>query len=116
MSRVTATLLITFALLSAPAQAADDRYGVAGAGAASCGKWIEARKADNQSTNLMLTSWLQGFLSGMNTQRSLLTNQEYLLIPDSPTLLAYVDKACRDNPLSNVYVVAIRLYQEMQKP
>jgi len=116
MSRVTAALLITFPLLSASAQAADDRYGIAGAGAASCGAWIEARQADDRSTNLMLTSWLQGFLSGMNTQRYLLTKQEYSLIPDSPTLLAYVDKACRDNPLSNGYVVAMRLYQEMQKP
>jgi len=42
------------------------------------------------------------------------TKQEMSLLPDPPTLLAYVDNACRDKPLENVYLVSIRLYQDIQ--
>lgn len=115
MTRFGSLVLGSTLLISPFVHAADDRFAVAGPGATSCGKWIEARALQRKEVDAVLTTWIQGFLSGMNTQRLAHSNQEVSLIPDPPTLLAYVDKACRDNPLDQVYLIAIKLYQDMQK-
>lgn len=81
----------------------------------SCGEWIEFREMKNEEINNMIVAWFQGFLSGMNTQGVLMTKKEMVIIPDPPTLLAYVDKGCKDSPLDMVLSISIRLYQDIQK-
>lgn len=108
-------LLLISVFTFTSAYGANDRSAISGAGAISCGKWIETREMKNDDINMMLSSWLQGFLSGMNTQRYVTTKKEMALIPDSATLLAYVDKACKDSPLDSVYLISMRLYQDIHK-
>ena len=97
------------------AHGSTDRPAISGVGAMSCGKWIEFREMKSKEINNFLVAWFQGFLSGMNTQGVVMKKEEMLIIPDPPTLLAYVDKACKDSPLDSVFSISIRLCQDIQK-
>lgn len=116
MSRLSVLFLVVVLVFSRYARAADQQFAVAGPGVISCGKWIEARAFQNKDIDNVFTAWIQGFLSGMNTWRWLQTKQEMSLIPDPPSVLAYVDKFCRENPLEGVYSASMQLYRDMQKP
>lgn len=94
---------------SASAQASSGQA-IAGAGGVSCGKYLEIRAHSSAELDGLFTSWLQGFLSGMNTYRFVATRQEMSQIPDGPSLLAYMDKYCRDNPLKSAYSGAMTLH------
>ena len=70
-------LIIIFLFTSqASAQGETDNFAIPGVGAISCGNWIENRKMDSEPINNILASWLQGFLSGMNTHRGLTTENQ----------------------------------------
>lgn len=107
-------LLIFPAIFLSTQVFADGNPVVAGAGSISCGRWIESRAMKNEAMDSVLATWLQGFLSGMNAQRFLQTKQDMLPLPDSPSLLAYIDKACGDKPLDKVYPIAVHLYGDLQ--
>lgn len=86
---------------------------IAGVGTMSCGKFLEYRASRDQTVDLALRSWLQGLLSGMNVQ--LIANKRQArLLPDSDTIMAYVDKHCRDNPLSDPFSGGMKLHREMK--
>lgn len=110
MSRYVFLILVTSLLMTLHAYAGDEQYTVSGAGYATCDMWIEGRSLVDKDIDSMFVSWLQGFLSGMNSMRSVTTNQKMSLIPDGPTLLAYVDKQCRDNPSDRIYSISLKLY------
>ena len=90
---------------------------IAGPGAASCGLYIEGRALPSAgsrgSINDMTVLWIQGFLSGMNAYRSVSKHGEMVLLPDAPSLLAYMDKYCRENPLKSVVQGASAMYAEL---
>lgn len=69
---------------------------VGGAGGMSCGDYLESRSKNSGPMNSLLQSWLLGYVSGYNqfSPNKIVNN-----IPDPPTLLAFVDKHCRNNPL-----------------
>ena len=108
-----ARAIAAIALLAAISQtiSAKEVQVIAGVGASSCGQWIEGR--EYKELDGMLVSWVQGFLSGMNLQRYAETKQEMAPIPDSGSLLAYIDKYCRENPLRDVAYGAVELYKEI---
>jgi hypothetical protein len=106
---------LTASIAANTAALAEESYPIAGMGAASCGKWIEARELREPSMDALLTAWVQGFLSGMNTQRYALTRKEMVPLPDPPSILAYVDKYCRDNPLQGIFEASTKLYIDMEK-
>lgn len=114
MNRLGAYAVVLGLAISFQAPAADDRYPIAGAGASSCGKWLEARAMRSMEVDSTFGSWVQGFLSGMNMQRSLMTKDSWVLLPDMQSILAYVDKHCRDNPLHFVDEASLALYVELQ--
>lgn len=60
-------------------------------------------------SDLIMTTWIQGYLSGTNTQRFIDTKVEMRHQPDSESIIAFVDKFCRDNPLKSVYEASIAL-------
>lgn len=103
------------AFASGTASASNDFY-VAGAGAQSCGAYLKDRSDRIDGLDRMYLSWLQGFLSGMNTYVVESTAGRSRAIPDGPTLMAYVDKHCRDNPLHSVQRAAIYLYSDLSYP
>ena len=108
---VVATVLWIPALNAADS----DRFPIAGVGAFPCGIWQEFRKVDQHFFEMTSVSWLQGFLSAMNLERANTKDLDPVLIPEPPTLIAYIDKYCRDNPLNSALDGAKALYQDLQK-
>lgn len=87
-----------------------------GAGSFSCGAYLASRSNTVESDLLsdMVGQWVQGFLSGMNVQAQLRGDKTLRVIPDYASLIAYMDKYCRDNPLHRVYQGTLSLYKEIQ--
>ena len=66
----------------------------------------------------MFGSWAQGYLSGTNDFRARALKAEakdLVLVPDLDTILAYLDKYCRENPLNNVADGSSALYIELSR-
>ncbi len=108
---VLVVLLFSFAI---PLAHANDASALPGVGAKSCGKWLEGREMRSDTIDDFLVSWIQGFLSGLNMHRKSLTNEDMISLPDSSTLLAYVDKYCRDNPLETPLLASINLFVRLR--
>lgn len=84
-----------------------------GAGASSCGQYLEARAKNSSALNAIFASWIQGFVSAMNA-RTYEANAPIRNLPESATLLAYTDKFCRENPLADVANGAHALYGDLR--
>ena len=97
-----------------------ERYTIVGAGAFSCGKYLEVRSKDRRTpgvafTESLMISWAQGYVSGMNSYRAIANpKREMLVLPDAPSIKAYLDKYCRDNPLKTVQDGILELYIELE--
>jgi hypothetical protein len=105
----TALLLLT----SSDALAQSNRQGViVGVGTGSCGNYLLLRNAKSQHFDDSLEGWIVGFVSGMNHARFGLS-KSIKILPDGPSMLAYVDKFCRDNPLKTVFNGADALFGEI---
>lgn len=86
-------------------------FTIAGFGATSCGEYLQGRSFSNSQMNDNFSSWLQGYLSGVNISRQ---DRKYVNLPDAPSILAYMDKYCRDNPLKIVLEGANTLYRDLK--
>lgn len=84
---------------------------IAGAGRVSCGKYL-IQKSD-PAIELMVTSWVQGFLSGMNVAKP--ADLPSVALPDNESIAAYIDKFCRDYPLESPAGGAIQLYLDLRE-
>ncbi len=80
----------------------------------SCGKFLQADRDRDNVTSLVVVTWAQGYLSGVNTQRYAMTKQDMAIQPDGESIRAYILKHCTDNPLHTVYEAAIHLSSEMK--
>ena len=58
---------------------------------------------------MLVVVWMQGYLSGTNTQRFIDTKTKMKLQPDPESIAAFIDQFCRNNPLKNVYQAAMIL-------
>ena len=83
---------------------------VAGAGGVQCGDYLGHRKQSKPPLDALYQSWLNGYVSGFN---QFSPNTQVAKIPSPDTLLAYVDKYCRENPLSPVKYAADTLIMEL---
>lgn len=111
---ITLALCLSFASISFGMDS-NEKSAIAGPVAGTCGYWIKQRKEENSVVNSILIVSLQGFLSGMNTMRAMESERGMSMIPDSDTLLAYVDKQCEDDPLMSVYDISMTLYGRLQQ-
>lgn len=84
---------------------------MAGVGTSSCGKYLESR-ADPVS-DLMIKSWAQGFLSGLNFA-TYFSKQRLAILPDAQSMAAYLDKYCRENPLKEPWMGAFDMFNELK--
>lgn len=91
---------------------AEEPFLVYGVGVQSCGQYIEQRRTPDTTYNALIATWFFGFASGHNffSKRPKLTQRM-----DAETILVYLDKECRDNPLSSVGVGAINLIKTYEK-
>jgi hypothetical protein len=93
-SIVLAALLLMMA--NASAQGAAE---IGGAGTVSCGVYLQDRKTDNR-TDIQYIQWIWGYISAYNffSQHAQISRTRI----DGGTILAYLEKYCRDNPLQFV--------------
>lgn len=86
-------------------------YTVYGAGTVSCGKYLELRRANDRGQEFQVLAWADGFISGHN-RNTLVADQVRGKIDDE-TILAYLDKYCRDNPLHDLVKGVVSLVDEL---
>lgn len=113
MSKRAFCLLVTTCLFVSAPQAAD--YFLQGAGAASCGQYLEGRSKQSAVINDMFENWLQGYLSGVNVTRASTKRSELRKLPDGASMLAYLDKYCREAPLKDVWLGAEAMLLELPR-
>lgn len=107
--------LLIFALtasISASSQPST-KGALVGLGVSSCGVYLDFRNPRSEQLDTALASWISGFISGMNNSRFKLTKAYPKLLPDGPSVLAYMDKYCRENPLKAIWQGADALFEEL---
>lgn len=116
MERLLVICFVPF-LWSGVTLAQSEGHAIAGAGASSCGTYLEA--SSDRELSMIYVTWAQGYLSGVNVAQNALTNAPWVLLPDAATIKAYVQKYCRDNPLGTPATGVSLLFFEIrnqQKP
>ena len=110
-------IFLTAVAVSAISQsvcAADSKKStIVGVGAIECGIWIKGRSAHDEKIDNLFLAWLQGYLSGLNGQRILDSRNDTASVPGPDSVLAYIDKYCREHPLETVVAGATMLYGEI---
>jgi hypothetical protein len=101
------------ALSAGTVGAQNSGFAVSGAGASSCGAFIESEH--DRSAQMQFTTWAQGFLSGQNMTESSGQARRMLLLPDGATIYAFIMKGCRDRPLETVVAQTMRLFEELRE-
>jgi len=92
---------------------------MAGGGIRSCGEFIQDRRKAQATPGgaaveeTWYVSWVQGYMTGLNV--ALGSDKGVAAIPNPGTILAYVDKYCRENPLGGVWSGISQLYLELPK-
>lgn len=113
MGKISFIILITlFVTNQTFAQLSD--FAFSGAGASSCGKYLESRAESDKAIDGIYISWLQGFLSGANLERHR-SGKAMVNLPDGESILSYTDKYCRENPLASVIEAAFVLNRELEE-
>lgn len=105
MGNIHILRILLFACLAAllnPGASADFSY-ILGAGNAQCGKYLEDRRTsdDDRTASIYYSSWVAGFVTAWNV-RADLSEQMGSHRLKNETVVAYLDKYCRDNPLGSV--------------
>ena len=87
--------------------------GIKGAGATSCGSWVEDRKMNNHFAQL---NWVLGFISGYNQFAYSGSAPNGIFGNADPNAIAgWLDNYCRENPLDTVYEGSVQLVKELQQ-
>lgn len=107
---VGVTLLAALTILGTELSEAQSKFAIAGSGSTSCGQYLKPPSTTKAISDLIMVTWIQGYLSGTNTQRLIDNNEKTMKIqPDSESIVAFVDKFCRENPLKSVYEATMML-------
>ena len=61
-----------------------------------------------------VTTWAQGFLSGMNSYRWLSTHYQPLVLPGSTEIQAYLKSFCAGHPLDIALKGTLELFEELE--
>jgi len=103
--------LLCVSLLASAAHARADPVTVQGFEDMSCGAW--AASANSPSARAQYLAWFRGFVTGVNFADS--KHQIGLAqMPSDDTVSLYVDKYCRENPLSIFPGAAFKLVKELR--
>lgn len=105
------SLLVLAATLFSPASYAG--FTVYGPGGQSCGLWLEERKSDDRG-NLYTRAWLAGYVTGVILALSGDDSEKYRKT-DLSSMVAFIDKWCRENPLETVHEGANNLVWNLER-
>ena len=79
----------------------------------SCGAWVKS--AASEEGRAQYVSWFRGFVSGYNYGNP--TRQVAIgKMPDEQTLALFIDKHCREHPLSPFIGAAFALVEALREP
>lgn len=85
---------------------------IKGAGAGSCGEWVEERKANTYHATL---HWLQGFISAYNEYVYRGKNPNGVFgNADHKAIAVWMDNYCKANPLNSPHDGAVVLIDELK--
>jgi HdeA/HdeB family len=85
-----------------------------GIGTASCKDYLEIARDKNEGGRLIVVSWMQGYMSGLNLARTLPTSERKAIdIPDHDVLLAHLLLFCKQKPSESVASGTVKLYQSL---
>ncbi|BAN36411.1 hypothetical protein SCD_n02610 [Sulfuricella denitrificans skB26] len=105
---ITALVLITPFLATAAEEAPFPLFSFENT---SCGNWTESQ-SDSVARQTYLF-WFRGFVSGYNFG-SVSYEVPLTALPDNTTLVLYIDKHCRENPLLPFVSAALPLVKEQR--
>jgi hypothetical protein len=115
MNRIT-TLALAILIVGASETRAEKMVTVLGLGNKSCGSWIEARRANNVTSDIF-EGWIAGFLSGSNSIAAHTAGIDILSEAstqgDAQGLWAWIDNYCRAHPLNSIAAAADALGAEL---
>lgn len=87
-----------------------------GTGTLSCGEFIKYKEEGNSGQLDLFAQWSWGFMSAYSMRdhfvpqwRGISKTGDIDNIPDSPTVLLFLEKHCRERPLDNVLAATIAL-------
>jgi len=106
MKKIIVVFLACFSLGQVAAQEAIAAYGI---GARGCGEYLEYRKRDDRAAENAYLNWIDGFFSARNYYEAGRGGGQIRGDKTNATVLAYIDKVCRDYPLASVGWVAKQL-------
>ena len=102
---------ITLLLLSTSGTA-QDRWAGYGMGAQGCGKYVENRRTPNRTYDNYIGQWFFGFVTAFNYYGP---NPQVTREIEQDTVLAYLDKYCRENPMAGTSAGALELIKTFVK-
>lgn len=107
----TAACLISAASDDATAQNHPGReFAITGAGAKACELYI----AESEDARRIMLTWVQGFLSGINTHRYASKVGDMLLLPGADETKSYLAQYCKANPQKTMMSAAIALWKTVE--
>ena len=110
MQKIVVYLLLLLA--STSTSYAQEAWTGNGIGMQGCGQYIENRRTPNQRYDNEMAEWFYGFLTGRNYYSS---SPQIKRSIEASTVLAYLDKYCRENPLASVGAGALELVKVYAK-
>ncbi|MFC4526358.1 hypothetical protein ISN76_13200 [Dyella halodurans] len=107
----SALLAIGLVLIGASTAAfSSDELVIVGVGTLSCGKYVSL--SPDKTYADMFISWSQGYLSARNDSEQS-RNRPMRALPDGETIKIYLDKYCRDHPLSYPFLGVNQMFGEL---
>jgi len=97
-------------LVATPVQAFDGAGKYSSLGARSCGVWLEAAKEDDW-IRVVLEGWVGGYVTAANAWIE--GKEDWLEGSDVASAMLWIDKYCRENPLSNSVYAMNKLMREL---
>ena len=108
--------IVIFALCGIVANQPTPRI-VVGAGTQSCGAWVEHRRLNSESDQIMaaiLSTWSQGFIVGVLSGIRMAGGAQLAYAPpDSPAVQGWLDNHCKAKPLETILGASLQLVKEL---
>jgi len=95
---------------------------VAGEGLVSCGAFMQFHSTNNSGQLNLIVQWALGYMTAHSIKSTFVKDQkdwkrpvggEISTIPDSPTILLFLEKHCREYPLDRVWDGTNMLIKEL---
>ncbi|QNK69182.1 hypothetical protein [Variovorax sp. PAMC26660] len=81
-----------------------------GVGVETCGAYLKVRRTSSTVEDAIFGQWVMGYVAAYN----LYSNQPAVTdLPTTSTVVAYLDKFCRDNPLDSVASGAMSMLADL---